>query len=198
MSRTLLVGGLLCAFTVGAQGKPEPKLKGSMKQKAPKLDLGLPTFSALPKGDDLEKVEEKKPEERKATAPGEPPYSVVSVQHGKGFLRTPTGAKPSAPYPAVVASGAPLMTEKFSTVVRVRAPEKKNTSIELAVLDPRGDTMMEASGQLSFKGEEADWTVDWDPTGIRAAGDYQVLVRVGGNPLGTFPLKVEAKASDKP
>ena len=90
------------------------------------------------------------------------------------------------------------MTEKFSTVVRVKAPEKKNTSIEIAILDPRGDTVMDAQGQLTFKSEEADWTVDWDPTGLRNVGDFQVLVRIGGNPLGTFPLKIEAKADAKP
>ncbi|MBE2251756.1 MAG: hypothetical protein IAE78_19630 [Myxococcus sp.] len=197
MSRTLLVGGVLLSVVVSAQAKPEPKLKGSMKQSAPKLDLGIPKFDAIPKGDELKKVEEKKVEER-TTAPGVAPYTIVSVQHGKGFVRTPTGSKPSAPFPAATASGAPLMTEKFSTVVRVKAPEKKNTSIEVAVLDPRGDTVMDAQGQLTFKSDEADWTVDWDPTGIRTAGDFQVLVRIGGNPLGTFPLKIEAKTDAKP
>jgi hypothetical protein len=198
MSRTVLIGGVLLSLVAFAQTKTEPKLKGTMKQGAPKLDLGIPRFDALPKGDDMKKVDEKAPTERAATAPGVSPYTIVGVQHGKGFLRTPTGSKPSAPYPAVMASGNPLMTEKFSTVVRVKAPEKKNASIELAVLDPRGDTVMDAQGQVTFKGEEADWTVDWAPSGIRAVGDFQVLVRIDGNPLGTFPLKIEAKADAKP
>ena len=198
MSRTVLVGGVLLSLVTFAQAKPEPKLKGTMKQSAPKLDLGIPKFDAIPKGDDMKHVQEKAPTERAVTAPGVAPYTVVSVQHGKGFVRTPTGSKPSAPYPAVMASGNPLMTEKFTTVVRVKAPEKKNTSIEIAVLDPRGDTVMDAQGQLTFKSEEADWTVDWDPTGLRSVGDFQVLVRIGGNPLGTFPLKIEAKADAKP
>ena len=64
------------------------------------------------------------------------------------------------------------------------------------VLDPRGDTVMDASGQLTFKNDETDWTVDWEPTGIRTAGEFQVLVRIGGNPLGTFPIKVEAKPTN--
>lgn len=198
MSRLLLIGGLSLAIAAHAdEKKDQPKLKGSMKQQAPKIDLGLPTFNSIPTGDGMKKVEDKPAADRPTTTPGQAPYTIVSVQHGKGFVRTPTGSKPSAPYPAVLASGSPLMTEKFTTVVRVKAPDKKTTSIEVVVLDPRGDTVMDASGQIPFKGDEADWTVDWDPTGIRAVGEFQVLVRLGGNPLGTFPLKVEAKPDAK-
>jgi hypothetical protein len=198
MARTLLMGVLLLSFGTVAQVKTEPKLKGSTKQHAPKLDLGIPQFDALPKGDDMTKVEEKAPTERATTPPGQAPYTIVSVQHGKGFIRTPTGSRPSAPSLPVTASGTPLITEKFSTVVRVKAPEKKNTSIEVALLDARGDTVMDAQGQLTFKNDEADWTVDWAPTGIRATGEFQVLIRIGGNPLGTFPLKIETKSDTKP
>ncbi|MBL8920696.1 MAG: hypothetical protein JNJ54_17655 [Myxococcaceae bacterium] len=196
MSRTssiVVIAAALCALPARAEEKKaQPKLKGSMKQQAPKIDLGLPTFGSIPSGDGLKKVEEKPAADRPTTTSGQATYTIVSVQHGKGFIRTPTGSKPSAPYPAVTAAGSPLMTEKFTTVVRVKAPDKKTTSIEVVVLDPRGDTVMDANGSLPFKNEEADWTVDWDPTGIRAAGEFQVLVRLGGNPLGTFPLKVEA------
>ncbi len=194
MSRTLVVAALFACSALAEEPKPkEPKLKGSVKQSAPKIKLDLPTFGTIPTGDGMKKVEEKPVADRPTTTEGQASYSIVSVQHGKAFLRTPTGAKPSAPYSSVAATGAPLMTEKFSTVIRVKAPDKKTTSIEVAVLDPRGDTVMSANGQLSFKTEEQDWTVDWDPTGIRTAGDFQVLVRIGGNPLGTFPLKIEAK-----
>lgn len=201
MSRTSLIALVAASlFTLAAQAdekKDQPKLKGSMKQQAPKIDLGLPTFGSIPSGDGLKRVEEKPAADRPTTTSGQAGYTIVSVQHGKGFVRTPTGSKPSAPYPAVTASGNPLMTEKFTTVVRVKAPDKKTTSIEVVVLDPRGDTVMDASGSLPFKNDEADWTVDWDPTGIRAPGEFQVLVRLGGNPLGTFPLKVEAAPPSK-
>jgi hypothetical protein len=194
MSRTLVIAALFACSASAEDPKPkDPKLKGSMKQQAPKIDLGLPSFGAIPSGEGMKKAEEKAPADRPTTTEGAAPYSIVSVQHGKSFLRTPTGAKPSAPFPSVVATGAPLKTEKFSTVVRVKAPDKKSTAIEVVVLDPRGDTVMDASGQLTFKGDEADWTVDWDPTGIRNTGDFQVLVRLGGNPMGAFPLKIEAK-----
>lgn len=193
MSRTIVIAVLFASSAFAEEPKAkDPKLKGSMKQQAPKLDLGL-SFGAIPKGDGMKKAEEKPAADRPTTTEGQATYSIVSVQHGKSFLRTPTGAKPSAPFPSVAATGAPLKTEKFSTVVRVKAPDKKSTAIEVVVLDPRGDTVMDASGQLTFKTDEADWTVDWDPTGIRNAGDFQVLVRLGGNPMGTFPLKIEAK-----
>lgn len=175
----------------------DPKLKGSKKEAAPKLDLGLPTFNAIPKDQKLEKP---KDPEAAQTAPSgtriDDGYTVVRVVHGKGFMRSPDGAKPSAPFPQVTASGNPLLTEKFSSVIRVKSPGKKNTRIEVAILDQRSDTVMEASGELRFgNGEEAEWQVDWDSTGIRNPGEFQVLVRIGGNPLGTFPLKVATAAA---
>jgi hypothetical protein len=192
MSRHLLLGGLLLLSSAAPAQEPKPKLKGSKTEKAPKIDLGLPSFGALPTGDGMKKVGEKAPTER-STPAGPTAYTVVSVQHGKGFVRTPQGSKPSAPFAAVNASGSPLLTEKFSTVVRVHASEQRSASIEVLVLDPRGDTVMDANGELAFKADETEWTVDWAPTGIRAPGAFQVLVRVGGQPLGTFPLTVDAK-----
>jgi hypothetical protein len=81
-------------------------------------------------------------------------------------------------------------------VVRVKSPQKANASIDVVILDPRGDTTMSASGQLNFRGQnqtEADWTVEWDPTPCRAGGNYQVMVRIAGQVLGTWPLKVVQK-----
>jgi hypothetical protein len=111
--------------------------------------------------------------------------------HGKSFIRSPEGAKAATPFPQVTVTANPYMTEKFSSVVRVKSPAKKNARIEVAILDQRSDTVMEASGELRFgTGDEAEWQVDWEPSGIRNPGEFQVLVRIGGNPLGTFPLKV--------
>jgi hypothetical protein len=108
--------------------------------------------------------------------------------HAKSFLSSPEGAKPTGPLEQVTLTNR--TTEKFSSVVRVKDPAKRNARIEVAVLDMVGDTVMEASGELYFRGgDETEWTVDWDPTGVRGPGTFQVLVRVGGQPLGTFPLK---------
>jgi hypothetical protein len=119
---------------------------------------------------------------------------VVSVVHGKSFMRSPSGAKASSPFEQVATEGNPPTTEKFSTVVRVRCVSKVNASIDVVILDPRSDTLMEASGELFFRAQkdpELDWTVDWDRTSLpRGPGNYQVLVRVAGQPMGTFPLKI--------
>ena len=200
MARTLLAVGLLTsALALAATPDGGVKLKGSGKQGTPKIDLNLPSFGTIPKGEDMKRVEEKPaPDRPTPTTPTGPEYTVVRVVHGKGFLKTAQGSQPSPPFPAVMASGNPLMMEKFSTVVRIKSPGKRSTSIELAILDPRADTIMSSEGQLYFRGgDEAEWQVDWDPTGIRRSGDFQVLVRVGGAPLGTFPFKVESK-EDKP
>jgi hypothetical protein len=188
-----LIAALSCSLLAHAA---DPKLKGSKKESAPKVDLGLPSFNNIPSDQKLERPKEK-PDAQQGPSGSrvEEGYSVVRVVHGKAFLRGPDGARPSAPYTVVTASGDPLLTEKVSTVVRVKSPAKKNTRIEVAILDFRTDTVMEASGELRFgTTDEAEWQVDWDPSGIRGPGDFQVLVRIGGNPLGTFPLKVVSQA----
>lgn len=195
MLRTLAVAAL--SLSLVALADEPKKLKGSKKESAPKLDLGLPKFGDIPTDQKLENASGKgEPQQQGPSGTRvDEGYSVVRVVHGKAFIRAPDGAKPSTPFTQVTATTNPLMTEKFSTVVRVKSPAKKNTRIEVAILDPRSDTVMEASGELRFAtGDEAEWQVDWEPSGIRNPGDFQVLVRIGGNPLGTFPLKVATAA----
>lgn len=195
-SRLVLI---LVSLSLSAFAEEPKKLKGSKKENAPKLDLGLPQFGEIPKD---QKLESAKPKAETLSGPSgtraEEGYTVVRVVHGKAFMRSPEGSKPSTPYPAVMAtSGNPWQTEKFGTVVRVKSPAKRGARIELAILDQRGDTIMEASGELRFPtgSDEAEWQVDWEPTAIRNPGEFQVLVRVGGNPLGTFPFKVVAEGA---
>ncbi|MFO0600473.1 MAG: hypothetical protein U0228_34510 [Myxococcaceae bacterium] len=198
LSKTLLVVTSLCCLTSLAD---EPKLKGSKKEGAPKLDLGLPKFGEIPKDQKLESAKSKTDEQNGPSTPKvDEGYSVVRVVHGKSFIRAPDGAKSATPYNQVtVTPGNPWQTEKFSTVVRVKSPGKKGSSIDVVILDQRGDTVMEASGQLRFgNGVEAEWQVDWEPTAIRNPGDFQVLVRVGGNPMGTFPLKLATAETPPP
>ncbi len=194
MLRSLALASLSLALVAHAA---DPKLKGSKKDAAPKLDLGIPAFKEIPKGQQMEKPKEvADPQQSPSGTRVDEGYTIVRVVHGKGFMRGPDGAKPSTPFAQVTVSGNPLTTEKFSSVVRVKSPGKKNTSIEVAILDQRGDTVMEASGEMRFgTGPEAEWQVDWEPTGIRNPGEFQVLVRLGGNPMGTFPLKVAAAAA---
>lgn len=187
--RQLLLAAVLLSTAALAQA-PKPKPKG------PKLDLGLPAFNAIPTAGNLEKPKEKAAQSESTTTLTDASYAVVRLAHGKGFIRAPEGAKPSAPFEAITASGSPLTTEKFSTVVRVKCAAKVNAPIELVVVDERGDTVMEASGELFFRGskqDEIDYQVDWDPTGLRRVGEHKMLVRVAGQPLGSWPLKVVEK-----
>jgi len=192
--RLLLAVAVLCGGSVLAA---EPK-----KVKGEKLDLGLPkTFNALPTGENMEKPKEKSAQQVPTTTSASAEYAVVRVIHGKTFVRSPEGAKPSAPFDAVPTEGNPPMTEKFSTVIRVRCTQKTNAPIDVVILDPRNDTLMEASGEIYFRGQkemEVDYTVDWERTQLpRGAGAYQVLVRVAGAPLGTFPLKIAEPPAKK-
>jgi hypothetical protein len=170
--------------------KPAPKLK---------LDLGVKE-GALPVGEKLVRPTEKAPETtRGAGATAESNYALLSVTHGKRFTKDPSGAKSAEPF-AFLKVYAPAGTcEAFSTVVRVRSKERRSGAIEVAVLDPRGETVMEAKGQIAFRNvEEAEWQVDWDPTPMRLEGEYLVSIRVAGNPLGTAPLKVTKVAESAP
>lgn len=197
MNRSILAAALLALPLVAVAADPAPKLKGSKKEQAPKIDLGLPTFTEIPKDQKLESAAGK---DKTQTAPtstrADERYTLVRVVHGKSFTRGPDGAKAAAPFTQLTVSTDPFVTERFSTVIRVKSPAKKNTRIEVVILDQRGDTVMDAQGELRFAtNDETEWQVDWEPTGVRAPGEFQVLVRVGGTPLGTTPLKVVAAPS---
>lgn len=126
-------------------------------------------------------------------------YSVVEVAHAQDFSRGFGGAKPvGGALKAISLYGKPPTTQKFTTLVKVKATRPVNTSIELVILDSRGDTAMSGSGELSFKSDdkkkneasEVDYLMDWAPTPQPKGGDYKVLVRIAGQPMGTWPLKV--------
>lgn len=187
--RLEILAAVLLATTAWSADKP--------KKPPQKLDLGLPSFGAIPKGEGLTKPKEANPAAQgPSVTPAGATYSVVKVMHGKSFSRTAAGAQPTAPFDGVKLAGDPPVSEKFTTIVRVKCPQKVNTSIDVAILDARGETVMEVSGgQLNFKGlkdDEVDYTVDWDPTTMNGAGEYQALVRVGGNPMGSTPIKMLA------
>ncbi len=178
----------VAALSVTSWGD-DKKLVGSKKESAPKLQLDPPNIKALPK-DQLQKA---KPAAEQSGPSGhaDEAYTVVRVMHGKSFIHSAEGAKPTSPLAQIAVSGRPLLTEPFSTVVRVKSPLKRNARIEVAIIDPRGDTVMETSGELSYRtgSDEAEWSIDWDSTSVRASGDFQVVVRIGGNPIGSFPIK---------
>lgn len=176
----------LCALVVVAATityAEEPKrLVGTRKDTAPKVDLGLPAFKELPKDVKLEKAKAAEGQQGPRADEG---YTILRVAHGRG------GA--DAGVETLQLGSNPLTTPKFTSSVRVKAPSRRNARIDVAVLDPRGDAVMEASGELVFnpkdKTDETEWIVEWSPTTVRAAGEFSVSVRIGGNPMGAFPIK---------
>ena len=169
-------------------------------KKKPKLDLGLKVETGnIPTGEGLAAPKQKTQRTESSQTPVDVSWTVVKVQHGKSFMRGPNGAVVTGPY-EVQGSGSPFMTEKFTTVVRIKCPQKVNAPIELQVLDSRGNAMMEGSGTVYFRGEktdESDYTLDWDPTPFRGPGEYQLLVKVAGNIVGTFPFRIIDKNAPK-
>jgi len=184
--------GLLSLAATAAEPTPNPKLKGTKKQSTPKLDLGVPVFEGTPKDTNLQKVGDA-PVTDMPTASSDTPYTVLSVINTKSLMRSAQGVKPTSPMAVIMARGAPLMTEKFTSVIKVRGTGKRGTIIEVKIADPRGDTAMSAEGQLVFRADELDWTVEWEPAFVRAAGDFQMNVRIGSQPVVSFPIKIEAK-----
>ncbi len=159
----------------------------------PQLGLSLPQFGELPKDQKLESARPKAETAPLQAIGVDERYTVTSVFHAKYFLPGPVGARTTgASLLSQISIGtSPYATEKFSTVVRVKSLARRNGRIDVAVLDSKGDTVMEASGELRFgKTDETEWQVDWEPSGVKNADDLQVLVRVAGSPAGTFPLKV--------
>jgi len=185
---------VLCLFGVrslasdaGTQG---PKTK--VKAKAPSITM--PTFADIPKADDLKSPTAEKSERMREPSTGAGPrYSVVKIEHARAFRETAPGLATAAePLQSVELSGNPLTTERFATLVRVKSPRKLGASIQVAILDPRGEVALTSSGELSFrglKGDETNYLVEWDPTPCRTGGDYHLTVRVSGEELGSWPLK---------
>jgi hypothetical protein len=183
-----MVAWVALGYALNAEAA-DPKSKGSGK-----VNLDLPSFGAIPKGDDIVKPKAKDTALEPSVTATSATYSVTKILHGKAFTRTTTGSVPSGPAMEVIPlSGNPLSTPRFQSVVRVKSPQKVNAPIDVVILDNRGDTAMSASGQVNFKAaktDEVDYQVEWDPTPTRAGGDFQVLVRIGGQVMGTWPLKM--------
>lgn len=183
----LLAAALLAAPLARAQ--PPPRKAPATKKKAAMAvpSLGLSELTPLPKGDEL-RAAGSAPTGAPAVKSVDERFEVLGVEHAQGARRAVT---------EVGVSGSPARTEPFTTRVRVRSAARRTAPIDVAVLDARGDTVMSASGTLSLsglKGDVVEYMVDWDPSTCRGPGAYSVLVRVAGQPLGTWPLRVVARA----
>lgn len=175
---------LAVALLAAPLARAEPPRQAPAKKKAAMAvpSLGLSDLAPLPRGEELRtgagsaaRPEVKSVDER---------FEVLGVEHAQGARRAIS---------EVGVTGSPPRTEPFSTRVRVRSGARRQAPIELAVLDARGDTVMSASGTLSLTGlagDVAEYTVEWDASPCRGPGAYSVLVRVAGQPLGTWPLQV--------
>ena len=159
--------------------------------------ITLPTFGELPRAEGLAKPKSEPLAPDPSTSPVQAQYSVVKIQNAKGFRSSSIGHTPSGQLlNAIQLDGQPLSTEPFATLVRVRSPQKVGAPIEVMILDSRGDVALSAAGDLSYRGkkvDEADYLVEWDRTPCRVGGDYQMVVRVAGRELGSWPLKFVEK-----
>lgn len=179
-------------FTATAADKKTPAKKPTVK-----LDgmFNMPG-QALP-SEKLEKKTEKLGDTAKEAA-RDATYDVVKVQHAKSFMRSPTGATAKGgELQEIALTGNPPSTEEFSTIIRVKSTARNNVPIEVAIVDPRGDTVMSSpTGTVVFFGskqDEVDYQIDWASTALRGGGEYKVLIRVANEVKGTWPLKVAQK-----
>jgi hypothetical protein len=163
---------------------------GGTKEKFPAISL--PSFGEIPKADGLKPPQAERLDQRPSAS--EQHFSVLKIEHAKSFRSSSSGHLPIGDgLTAISLSGSPPTTEKFSTLVRIKSPERTPAPIQVTILDPRGDAALLAKGELSFrgvKGDEVEYLVEWDPTPCRTGGAYQVAVRVAGQELGSWPLRV--------
>lgn len=156
--------------------------------------IALPPLAEIPTAEGISPPGPERLAPEPSSTPSSAVYVVTKIQHAKSFLQSRLGPLPmGGAIDRVRLGGKPPSTEKFSTAVRVKSPQKVNAVIEVLVLDPRGDVAMSAAGELRFrgaKGDEVDYVVEWDAVPCRWAGDFLVAVRVAGQPMGTWPLKV--------
>ena len=192
MARKKIFALTIVALVVSAAALAEGAGK---KPKSPDVSsIALPPLAEIPKADGISPPAAERLAPEPTSAPSSAVYQVTKIQHAKSFLLSRLGPLPKGgAIDQVHLGGKPPSFEKFSTAVRVKSLQKVNAMIEVLVLDPRGDVAMSAAGELRFrgaKGDEVDYVVDWDATPCRWAGDFLVAVRVAGQPMGTWPLKV--------
>lgn len=163
---------------------------GGTKEKAP--TISLPSFGEIPKAEGLKPPQVERLDQQPTAR--ELHFSVVKIEHAKSFRSASSGhLRVGDGLAAISLSGSPPATEEFSTLVRIKSPDRRAAPIQIAILDPRGNTALLANGELSFrgvKGDEVEYLVEWDPTPCRSGGAYQVAVRVAGQELGSWPLRV--------
>ena len=177
----VLVLAVACGCAVALAKEPKA---ASKKTRAPMFEM--PSFQALPQAEGLKQRDAdttvERPALREAAAPV---YTIVSVAHLSAV---------GAPMSALPLSGQPRTTPRFQSSLKVRCPQKVSAPIEVVVLDAKQDTVMTATGRLTYRPsapEVTEYTIDWSPSPVTRAGDLQVLVRVAGQALGTWPLPVE-------
>jgi hypothetical protein len=185
--RPLLLAALLLALPYLAQ-----EAKGAKKDSLGLSGLRMPSLGSVPKAEGLQAPKAAPLPEGTRQSGGPAQYKVVEVVHAAGFVAGEKGPQPMGePLTQVSLKGKPPTTERFSTLLRVDSTSPSGAPIEVLVLDGRGETVMQSSGRLSFGGTTSShFQVDWTPSGLRRGGTYQVLVRVAGEPLGTWPLEV--------
>ena len=188
---------------LGAETAPSKKpaaTKAAAATKPAKLDIpkiDLSGLATIPKGDGIaaKKVETEELTPRFGDSEVVK-YEVLGIGHARSFTSSAKGLAPvGGMLRSIELSGDPLSTPRFTTVVRVRSSQKGEAPIEVAILDPAGDTALSGSGAVRFKsaGSHQDWQIEWDPTPRVRGGTYKVLVRVGGKPMGTWSLEVTSE-----
>lgn len=194
----MLLRLLTATLFVAALAAPRPLLAEEPKanKKKPAIDLDLPAFGELPKGEGLASPQAKPLQQAPTELVEDARYEVVRVLHGRRFTPSHGALLPvGGAMTAVRLSGAPLSTERFQTVVRVRCEKRRGAPITTTIIDERGGTAMSAEGQLTFRGKkgqsEVDYLIEWDPTPLRAGGQFQVQVEIAGQPMGKWPLAFE-------
>src|SRR5712692_8558203 len=119
--------------------------------------ITLPALRDIPKAEGVQPpaVEKESSEPTVSTFPAT--HGVVKIQHARSFLQARVGPLPiGGTLTSVNLSGNPLRTEKFSTAIRVKSPQRVNAVIQVAIVDFRGDTVMSSAGQLRFRGVKTD------------------------------------------
>ena len=175
---------------------PSPAARATAKGSVPSLGLSS-VGTAIPKGEGVTTKEATKlGAESTVKARPDARYDVVAIQHARGFTASAGGhVRNGAELRQIALKGHPPATEAFSTLIRIRSESRQPAPIDVVILDPRGDTAMTSSGELRFSDKDKDtvgYTVDWESTPARSPGEFNVLVRVAGKPLGTWPLQVVA------
>lgn len=168
------------------------KLEAPQFQKAPKMELDLPS---VPKLEALEGPAKSRVELnlRKGEETGTlqaSPVKVEEIQIAQAFVQGSRGLRALEPVDTFLLAAAPAQLPSFRACVRVASPDRMPARVRVQLRLPGGAEVASVSRSVSFEKEWADVVFDFANLKVAHGGTYKLVVTLDGEFAAEAPLEV--------